>query len=786
MPATQQELALQMIAQLRMLDPSVSADLGTPERKLLDTFAQGLADAQIDLVALQGALDLDSKYGDNLDRFLALFGFARRQATYATGFATFSRITPSTVDIRVPIGTQVRAIIPNAVVDQDTVFSTTFDVVLPAGDLEIVAPIRSNLPGATGDVGAGTITQFVNTTVYGITSVTNVNPTTGGGDSETDEEFKARFKNQVFRNLAGTQDQYLALAAATAFTTKANVIGPISRYQEYIQVPSVDDATGYDVNNDGVLEAGGGVAGEYTSALSDVPYSKYTYTSVPYYVSNGRADALAVFYRPDVDFRMNTTTATKNAGDTRRESSVSPLLGYQVTDPRAAFQPNVTFLNIYTGTNDDVQAIRPSDVVLFEHSYLSSASRNDVANGVTNAVDVFIDGGNDTVVTSITTRPSTAMVFVNNTTSKFHYDNYRRAGEPEHRPILGNVLLPLFWEPVTDLPSEIVVGTATYKKGIHYWPIQDVSTLQGTIRARSGVEFSTSINGITNADDEEAAPGTWTGPIITAHPAGTTVPVEDYTYDKNIADLQAILESNKQVTTDVLAHKAKMRYFKLDVSLSYQPGIAISDTNVAIQTNVQNWLGSTYFGQVIQLSDLLQAIHTVPGVDNVRWSSDIPGGADLVRVYETDVNGNPLTGLVIDQLRPGTAAQSERFQMYYTGAPTGGSFTLFWDIATTTVNYGVSASTLQATLRTLTGASSLTVTGSGTLANPFIIDFVANGTVLNQIDYLSALTGGDKIFMADFFLKDDELASLATGATLGDTVAGLIIRPRAQNTFTRS
>ena len=68
--ASQQDIALQMIAQLRLLDPSASAEVGTPERKILDTVAQTVFDSQIDLEALSAQLDVDSKYGAGLDRFL--------------------------------------------------------------------------------------------------------------------------------------------------------------------------------------------------------------------------------------------------------------------------------------------------------------------------------------------------------------------------------------------------------------------------------------------------------------------------------------------------------------------------------------------------------------------------------------------------------------------------------------------------------------------------------------------------------------------------------------------
>src|SRR3954468_8757299 len=102
MALTQAQLATQMLAQLRLLDPSVSAEVGTPERKIIDTVAQALADAQVDLPQLAGALDVDAKYGASLDRFLSLFGFGRRMPTYATGIITFSRSSPSTMPIRIP------------------------------------------------------------------------------------------------------------------------------------------------------------------------------------------------------------------------------------------------------------------------------------------------------------------------------------------------------------------------------------------------------------------------------------------------------------------------------------------------------------------------------------------------------------------------------------------------------------------------------------------------------------------------------------------------------------
>ena len=64
---TQTEVANSIVQQLRLLDPAISAEIGTPERKLIDVIAQQIAERSIDLNQLQGALDIDSKFGSDLD-----------------------------------------------------------------------------------------------------------------------------------------------------------------------------------------------------------------------------------------------------------------------------------------------------------------------------------------------------------------------------------------------------------------------------------------------------------------------------------------------------------------------------------------------------------------------------------------------------------------------------------------------------------------------------------------------------------------------------------------------
>lgn len=130
---------------------------------------------------------IDFATGSNLDNIAALVGFTRIPAAKATGTVTFSRSTAATEDITVPAGTRV------ATSDESVVFKTTEAVTLAAGNTSVDAPIEAIEPGSAGNVAANTITKIIDP-ISGIESVNNANPTSGGRDTETDEEFRYRIK----------------------------------------------------------------------------------------------------------------------------------------------------------------------------------------------------------------------------------------------------------------------------------------------------------------------------------------------------------------------------------------------------------------------------------------------------------------------------------------------------------------------------------------------------------------------------------------------------------------
>ena len=253
-----------IVAQLQLNDPTMSAEVGTPERKIIEATAEIIAQYQVDLSVLNQQHDLTSMTGGKLDAYLGNYGFARQQGLSAFGTVTFYRDSPAMETITIPTGTQVLATLDDTAFPS-LIFVTVETVVLPVGQTEVSAKVRCSTPGTIGNVSANAVTGFAGLrSVPGILGVRNSEPMSNGTDSEDDTALKLRFQNTLFRNMAGTYDQFLALAVTSPNVTKANVIGPVSRYSEYMQVPRIDDLgqqtriiTGFDENGDPIYASGG-------------------------------------------------------------------------------------------------------------------------------------------------------------------------------------------------------------------------------------------------------------------------------------------------------------------------------------------------------------------------------------------------------------------------------------------------------------------------------------------------------------------------------------------------
>ena len=793
---TQADFLNQMITQARLLDPSASFNVGTPEWKILSSVAQALASNQVDMTGLANALNISSKVGNNLDQFVSNFGMQRQGPTPGQGYVVFSAPTAVLADVVIPQGTTIQANNVNTNAPSTVQYQTTATGTIPQGGTTSgLVPVQSITAGSASNVAAGALNQLVgNTLPAGVSAVTNPTAITNASDNESDSLLTARFQNTWARNLSGTTSSYLAVALAGAFSTKAVCIGQQSTYIEYIQVPDTDD-TG-ELN--GAIPSGSGIvpvtsttaAGLWTTALSDIPYAKQIFNTLPTFISqNGTG---TYYYQQGVDYTFNSPPLLQ--GDALREyvttapdgetvtiagataipvenpvgfpdsgtlyiydstgnfsvvdyTGISPYPTgtnypqyYEFTGvsavsvnsgattvvgnpiyllPQAsavAQRPNFTFTNVSsivdaatglfstqfdvttnqwvtnsaavnpTDTLVTVQALTPGQVVQSEFKYVSQASRNNLAANVNNAIDVYVNNSNPQQTSCVFLPPAANAIFSSSSSSPFYVENYRRDGDPTRRPNVNNYFTPLFNPPLLSLPASITgPDGSTFFLGVHYWLVHETDDLVNSIRARDGIEWSAQMWG----DTQTTAPTANEGYVPEGNPATATlvnysvhklpVPVNNYSNDANIIGMQATFDTSTPATTDVLAHGAKSRYFKFDVTLMYSPNANPASVQSGIATSLSAYLNNQYFGTVVQLSNILDVISSVNGVQNVRWTNDLPTPPNQIRVIETDINGNPLAGVRVGRYAP-YAINAASFTIQIAGANYGPEdyFTLTW------------------------------------------------------------------------------------------------------------
>lgn len=416
------EILERMRSALRISDPGWDIAPGTPEYRILEAVAQEIAKTAIDGLLHDYHFDIDRKTGQDLDSFVGLFGFARILGKRATGYVTFGRGTAASETVIIPVGTQVFANLPSGIV----YFQTTTTVAMAIGETSVMAPIEAVVAGTQGNVPAGSITNLAQP-IPGVTTVTNQSPTDGGTDPESDDALRDRWKRTVFRNMAGTEDQLLAVAFQSQEVKQATVIGPEVRYSEQLQVPS---------------------SSPYT-VTSQVPDSKYTYPP-------------------------------ENEAVIRDAGLPTEQYGIYLTDYSfsSTVPPTVTILN--------TSKFPPSSIITLEHDYTPICSRNDPANAIANKVDIFVSGAVPRQV-SETVKMNTALVF-DNAGGSLDKDNWVR-DDGVTTPSVGNYLMRLSKAPLYSIPDTITVSGQTYTKDVHYWLIRDVTNLRGSVRAADGIEW---------------------------------------------------------------------------------------------------------------------------------------------------------------------------------------------------------------------------------------------------------------------------------------------------------
>lgn len=423
--ATPKEILQRLLSSLSLQDPEWDILAGSPEYKILEAVSTELSGVFQNNLLHDYHFDIDSKAGAELDRFVALFGMKRRLGTRATGTVILSRGTPATADIDIPAGVQV--VKPSLGGDLTVYFQTTAAGTIGTGLSSVEVPVEAEIVGTTGNVVAGAISVLGTGVTAGITAVSNPTAITGGTNIETDAQLRARWTNERFRNLAGTEDQYLGLALDVDTITKATVIGPVERHREQLQI----------------------VAGAVTSQIADASYI---------YPSGGE------FFGRDI-------------------GSASEVMGVRGSDYSYASSnpPVFTIINTTDYPN--------GDVIDIEFEYTPKASRNAPSTGLLHKVDIFVAGQRAAAVDEELVFRNTSTYTFNNTAGNAMLRTQWLRENETTAPTNGNYFVPLSQVPLIELPSSIVVGATTYIKDTDYWKVRDTTTNYGSMRARDGIEW---------------------------------------------------------------------------------------------------------------------------------------------------------------------------------------------------------------------------------------------------------------------------------------------------------
>lgn len=604
-----------IINALMVTDPQIDTGLGTTIRKLISAVALELSGYTTDRDVTQTLYALESVSGAELDYMVGQFGFTRQLANNARGTVTVSRDNADSL-FSIDYGTQfyvAATASTNSIFFQSTAYQE-----MPPGVTSVDVSVVAVNAGAIGNVAANTIRYSAAN--VGFISCTNMMPTSGGRDAETDDELRRRFLATVFRNESGTREQYLGLALAHASIGRAKMIGQESHYTEITQVEN-----------------------GYVASLvpSKVAAEVRRYYPGKVWVRN--TDTGELFNSGEYQFELNTSSGVTTI--TFLPQSIDEEVG-PVSSAATSFQlaypvfntNNVTYKRVRNGvqtaisktgltiSNGNILTANPGvsgagfamgdaiiisytycrasvgDFVTVEFDYNSKRTRDDLR-----ACELFVDGENPQAARDIQYVDFDKVI-----TTDIANNKYRRADGT--KPTVNNLYIPLSHQPVMGSQNrQISVGTSiVLSEGRDFNYIYDITEAEGGTIAADGIELIGSMSNNkfvtqTAALDDESP---------------MSIP---YYYNSVPEQVQQLTDSQSVVTMDVCVHQANRRRVGIYLTLMYStfPRDSIASS---VEGAIISWCNNLQFGASVQFSDIETIAANTVGVDNVRVSIEQDAG----------------------------------------------------------------------------------------------------------------------------------------------------------------
>lgn len=306
----------------------------------------------------------------------------------------------------------------------------------------------------------------------------------------------------------------------------------------------------------------------------------------------------------------------------------------------------------------------PDGVYDLSISFAPIGSRSDPLKGITNRVDVWTTGSRPIAATETTLIDGTT-VFTASAGDVYAASRFKRLDGTN--PTVGNLLLPLGFRPVLALGDNIQTGSYSIPMA-NVRVVREVGSAYGSPLAIDGLEIPSSevqttamnIASSTNATPivvttssahnfkvgqrvriENHATNTAANGVFTIQAVGGSTltlqgssgngvggatgtvklytPVSiDYTYNDIPRSVQSQIEAWRMATTDVLVHHGRQLNLRIHAAVILRPGYTISSVQSSVNTTVASFLDRLGFGATMQVSDLLNVIGDVVGIDAVR------------------------------------------------------------------------------------------------------------------------------------------------------------------------
>lgn len=244
----------------------------------------------------------------------------------------------------------------------------------------------------------------------------------------------------------------------------------------------------------------------------------------------------------------------------------------------------------------------PDGLYDLDFEYVPQASRNDPANtrfgngGVNNRIDVWCNGQVlDTATQSVVFQNT--KLFSSTITSQYYNMRFTQENaDSVPNPLVNNIFIPLAFGPIISVPSSMTIAGVNYLLGTDYWVVHQNDCFGYGASSLYGLAWST-----------------------TKRPANGQVFSIAYTYNKVPRLVQDAITQWRLVGTDAKAHAGKRVLLKFNLAVMYDRRFDTSVVSTQIDQALAEFLGNLGFDAPLQVSDVLQVIHNVPGVDNVRF-----------------------------------------------------------------------------------------------------------------------------------------------------------------------